>query len=62
MVENGGTIVLGGVTTSNETKGVRRVPFLGELPVIGALFRHNIVTQERTELLVFITPRILPSN
>lgn len=62
MVENGGTIVLGGVTTSDDTQNVQKVPFLGDLPVIGALFRHNNVTKNRTELLVFITPRILPPN
>jgi type IV pilus assembly protein PilQ len=62
MVENGGTIVLGGVTTSDDTEGVQKVPFLGDLPVVGALFRSKNVTRSRTELLVFITPRILPTN
>lgn len=60
MVENGGTIVLGGVTTSDDTENVQKVPLLGDLPVVGSLFRFTNTTKSRTELLVFITPRILP--
>lgn len=60
MVENGGTIVLGGVTTSDDTENVQKVPLLGDLPFVGSLFRFTNTTKSRTELLVFITPRILP--
>lgn len=60
MVENGGTIVLGGVTTADDTENVQKVPFLADLPIIGALFRSTVTTKSRNELLVFITPRILP--
>jgi type IV pilus assembly protein PilQ len=60
MVENGGTIVLGGITTADDTENVAKVPLLGDLPVVGNLFRSTTTTRSRTELLVFITPRILP--
>lgn len=60
MVENGGTIVLGGITTADDTENVQKVPFLGDLPVVGNLFRSTTTSRSRTELLVFITPRILP--
>lgn len=60
MVENGGTIVLGGITTSDNSENVQKVPFLGDLPLVGNLFRSTATSRSRTELLVFITPRILP--
>ncbi|BAL26496.1 type IV pilus secretin PilQ [Azoarcus sp. KH32C] len=59
MVENGGTVVIGGVFEEEETNTVDRVPVLGELPLIGALFRSTNTTSSRRELLVFITPKIV---
>jgi len=59
LVENGGTVVIGGIYTQVETSNQARVPVLGELPVLGHLFRSNQNTTRRTELLVFITPRVL---
>ncbi|MBT0962742.1 type IV pilus secretin PilQ [Denitromonas iodatirespirans] len=59
MVENGGTVVIGGVYEEEESKQVERVPFLGEIPVVGALFRNTQQVSNRKELLVFITPRIV---
>lgn len=59
MVENGGTVVIGGVYEEEETKQVDRVPVLGEIPVLGALFRSTQQVSNRKELLVFITPRIV---
>jgi len=59
MVENGGTVVIGGVYEEEETKQINRVPFLGEIPVVGALFRNTQQVSNRKELLVFITPRIV---
>ena len=59
LVENGGTVVIGGIYTQEETNNQARVPVLGELPVLGHLFRNNQTTTRRTELLVFITPRVL---
>lgn len=59
MIENGGTLVIGGVTSGEETIAEDRIPFLGDLPYVGFLFKHKNTTQERKELLVFITPRIV---
>jgi type IV pilus assembly protein PilQ len=59
MVESGGTVVIGGVFEEEETNNVSRIPLLGELPVVGALFRNTATTTSRRELLVFITPRIV---
>lgn len=59
MIENGGTVVIGGVYEEEESKQVERVPVLGEIPVVGALFRKTKEVSNRKELLVFITPRIV---
>jgi len=62
LVENGGTVVIGGIYQEEETKGVDRVPFLGELPVVGGLFRSTSTVSERSELLIFVTPRIVTDS
>ncbi len=59
LVNNGQTIVLGGVYTQDKRKVLTRVPFLSNIPVVGALFRHNTTVNTRTELLIFLTPRII---
>ncbi|WP_018988314.1 type IV pilus secretin family protein [Aromatoleum toluclasticum] len=59
MVENGGTVVIGGVFEEEETTTVSRVPLLGEIPYLGALFRSTSTQSARRELLVFLTPRIV---
>lgn len=59
LVSDGETIVLGGVFSNTQTKGVEKVPFLGDLPYLGRLFRRDIVTDNKSELLVFLTPRIM---
>jgi type IV pilus assembly protein PilQ len=58
-VENGGTVVLGGVYTQTELEVSDKVPLLGDLPVLGHLFKSSTRTQARKELLVFITPKII---
>jgi type IV pilus assembly protein PilQ len=58
-VDNGGTLVLGGVTKVQNSDSVDKVPFLGDIPILGALFRTKTSSSTDTELLVFITPRIL---
>ena len=58
-VENGGTVVLGGIFEQNEQDTTNKVPLLGDIPVVGNLFKSNTRTQARKELLVFITPRII---
>ena len=59
MVENGGTVVLGGIYQQTERNTTDKVPLLGDVPVLGYLFRSNTRTNDKTELLVFITPKIV---
>jgi type IV pilus assembly protein PilQ len=59
LVENGGTVVIGGVYTLDETDGVSKVPMLGDIPVLGWLFKTRTKTEDKKELLIFITPKIL---
>ncbi|HEX8610356.1 MAG TPA: type IV pilus secretin PilQ [Telluria sp.] len=59
MVENGGTVVLGGIYIQTETNNVTKVPLLGDLPVLGNLFKTTARSNTKTELLVFITPKIV---
>ena len=58
-VPNGQTIVLGGLITSRTDNVHRRVPWLGDIPVLGWAFRYDFVQSRRTELLIFLTPRII---
>lgn len=62
LVNNGQTIVLGGIYKQDKYNAVNRVPFLGELPVVGALFKKQATTIRNEELLIFITPRIISNN
>ncbi|MDD2223227.1 MAG: type IV pilus secretin PilQ [Pseudomonas sp.] len=59
LVADGETIVIGGVFSNTQTKAVDKVPFLGGLPFIGRVFRRDYVQDQKSELLVFITPRIM---
>ena len=59
LVDNGGTVVIGGIYTQNERDTLTKVPFFGDLPVFGNLFRNSARTNDKTELLVFITPRVV---
>ena len=59
MVENGGTVVLGGIYQQVERNTVTKVPLLGDVPVLGNLFKNTARTNDKTELLVFITPKIV---
>ncbi|MDQ7987767.1 type IV pilus secretin PilQ [Pseudomonas sp. G34] len=62
LVSDGETIVIGGVFENAQSKAVSKVPFLGDVPYLGRLFRRDIVTDNKTELLIFITPRIMNSQ
>jgi type IV pilus assembly protein PilQ len=62
LVADGETIVIGGVFSNTQTKSVDKVPFLGDLPYLGRLFRRDVITDRKNELLVFLTPRILNSQ
>ncbi|MGH1361586.1 MAG: type IV pilus secretin PilQ [Burkholderiaceae bacterium] len=59
LVENGGTVVIGGIYEQFERNRTDKVPLLGDIPVLGYLFRSNQKTNDRTELMVFLTPRIV---
>ena len=59
IVENGGTVIIGGVYTTDRRGGVEKVPFLGDIPVLGWAFKAKNETNKRRELLIFITPRII---
>lgn len=59
LVENGGTVVIGGVYTQDATNSNSAVPGMSEIPVLGWLFKQNVQVKSKKELLVFITPKIL---
>ncbi len=59
LIENGQTVVIGGVYEFESREDLRKVPFLGDLPVLGNLFRNKGRNNEKAELLIFVTPRIL---
>jgi pili assembly protein pilQ len=59
LVEDGGTVVIGGIYEQFERNRTDKVPLLGDIPVLGYLFRSTTRTNDRTELLVFLTPRIV---
>jgi type IV pilus assembly protein PilQ len=62
LVESGGTVIIGGIYVQTESLSTDKVPFLGDLPYIGALFRDKNNTRTRTELLIMITPKVLSST
>lgn len=59
LVNDGETIVIGGVFSNEQSKAVDKVPLLGDMPFVGRLFRRDVVKDTKNELLVFITPRIM---
>ena len=59
LVEDGGTVVIGGIYTQDDQVNESRVPFFGDLPYIGNLFKTRTSTRDRREMLVFITPKII---
>jgi len=59
LVSDGETIVIGGVFSNVQLKSVDKVPFLGDVPFVGRLFRRDVVKDSKSELLIFLTPRIM---
>ncbi|GAB4562693.1 MAG: type IV pilus secretin PilQ [Rhizobacter sp.] len=59
LVENGGTVVIGGIYTQSEREDVTKVPLLGDIPFLGNLFKTRTRTTAKTELLVFLTPKVI---
>jgi len=59
LVENGGTVVIGGIFEQNDRTDITKVPFLGDVPVLGNLFKTTSKSSQRTELLIFLTPKVV---
>ncbi len=57
-VPNGKTVVIGGLMQDEETESVEKVPLLGDLPLLGGLFKRTVVDNQKTELLIFLTPQV----
>ena len=60
LIKDGQTVVLGGLRKKDVTKQINKVPLLGDLPLLGALFRFEGEETVTSELVVFVTPRICP--
>ena len=61
-IDNGGTLVIGGIYQEDSRKAVDKVPFLGDIPLLGNLFKTTTRATSKTELLIFLTPHILDSR
>jgi len=59
LVENGGTVVIGGIFEQSDREDVTKVPFLGDVPYLGNLFKTRTMTTSKTELLIFLTPKVV---
>ena len=59
LVDNGDTVVLGGIFEQETRTTVNKVPFLGDLPIVGHLFKRTTKQDDKTELLIFVTPKIV---
>lgn len=59
LVENGGTVVIGGIFTQDEGEAEQKVPLLGDIPYLGHLFKNKSRTSSKTELLIFLTPKVV---
>jgi type IV pilus assembly protein PilQ len=59
LIENGGTVVIGGIYIQQDRDSVTQVPLLGDIPVLGNLFKTKSRTNDKTELLIFLTPKII---
>ena len=59
LVENGGTVVIGGIFTQDDREDVTKVPFLGDIPYLGNLFKTKTRSTKKTELLIFLTPKVI---
>jgi len=62
LVDNGGTVVIGGIYTQETRDNTQRIPFFGDLPYIGWLFKNREWIDDKTELLIFITPKIVAQS
>jgi type IV pilus assembly protein PilQ len=59
LVENGGTVVIGGIFEQQDREDITKVPWLGDVPYLGNLFKTRTTTSSKTELLIFLTPKLI---
>jgi len=59
LVENGGTVVIGGIFEQEEREDISKVPWLGDIPYLGNLFKSRTNTKNKTEMLIFLTPKVI---
>jgi len=59
LIDNGGTVVIGGIFQQTQSNSVSKIPLFGDIPVVGNLFKTTDVTNDKTELLIFLTPKIV---
>jgi len=59
LVENGGTVVIGGIFEQSEREDVSKVPWLGDVPYLGNLFKTRTTSRSKTEMLIFLTPKVV---
>ena len=62
LIENGGTVVIGGIYGQNDTDDLSKVPLLGDIPVLGNLFKTRTKTSSKSELLIFLTPKVIANQ
>ncbi|SMC29893.1 type IV pilus assembly protein PilQ [Andreprevotia lacus DSM 23236] len=62
LVENGGTVVIGGIYQQDVQEGLQKVPLLGDIPVVGNMFKHRSKQDTKKEMLIFITPSVLQQD
>lgn len=62
LIENGGTVVIGGIFEMDETSQETKIPFIGDVPVVGNLFKSRTKESTKREMLVFITPKVISDN
>jgi type IV pilus assembly protein PilQ len=62
LVENGGTVGLGGIFLQTEQTTTTKIPLLGDIPVIGMFFRQDLRQNDKRELLIFVTPRVIKDS
>jgi type IV pilus assembly protein PilQ len=62
LVADGQTVVLGGIYQTEQVNAVTKVPVLGDVPYLGRLFRNNVKSEEKREILIFITPRLMKAD
>ena len=59
LIQDGRTAVIGGIFTRNTGRNLDQIPLLGDIPILGVLFQRRRTTDRRSEMLIFITPRIV---